>query len=133
MDAVLALVPTWLLFPEVYTAASRLPAPAALGVTAAIVALVPGFTFSYLRARRWPVAHGWSFVARRLVAGAAGVVILVACQLIAVAALEVGSPDAGVAGPALPEAVEAVVDRARQSLVEVVDRVTQNGPAQPAE
>jgi hypothetical protein len=74
--------------PELCAAASWLSARVALGLAAALAALVPGFTFSYLRAGPRRGCPGWSLAARRGDAGAAAIVLLLACQVAAVAWLD---------------------------------------------
>lgn len=127
--ALISLVPTWATFPELYTAALRLPAPAALAATAALASLVPGFTFHYLVARRQRVARRWSSTVRRGAVGAAVIAGLVALQVAATVAL--GLVEAGPRAddrPALPPSVVAAVGRAKQSIAEAVDRVRQSMP-----
>ena len=127
--ALIALVPTWITFPELYAAAAPLPPPLALGITAAVATLVPSFAFSYLRATPRPGARRWSFSAGRFAAGMAGMALLVACQVAAVAGLDLPQADDPRADrPALPHAVVAAVDRAKQSIADVVERVRRSVP-----
>jgi hypothetical protein len=129
MAALIALVPTWITFPLLYTAASPLPPPVALGVTAMVASLVPAFAFSYLRRRPRRGARWRSFSARRWAAGVAGMGLLVACQVAAIAGLNLPEANLRADRPALPQAVVAAVDRATQSFGEMVDRVTRHVPS----
>ncbi len=121
--ALIALVPTSITFPLLYTAASRLPPPVALGVTAMVASLVPAFAFSYLRRAPRRGARRWSVAARRGAAGVVGMALLVACQVAAVAGLNLPEANPGAGRPALPQAVVAAVDQAKQSFGEMIDRV----------
>lgn len=129
MAALIALVPTWITFPLLYTAASPLPPPVALGVTAMVASLVPAFAFSYLRRRPRGGARWRSFSARRWAAGLAGMGLLVACQVAAIAGLNLPEANPRADRPALPQAVVAAVDRAKQSFGAMVDRVTRHVPS----
>jgi hypothetical protein len=129
MAALIALVPTWITFPLLYTAASPLPPPLALGITAMVASLVPAFAFSYLRRMPRRGAQRRSFSAKRWAAGVAGMGLLVACQVAAVAGLNLPEPNPHADRPALPQAVVAGVDRAKQSLEEVIDRIRGHAPS----
>jgi quinol-cytochrome oxidoreductase complex cytochrome b subunit len=129
MAALRALIPTWITFPLLYTAASPLPPPVALGVTAMVASLVPAFAFSYLRRRPRGGARSRSFSARRWAAGVAGMGLLVACQVAAIAGLNLPEANSHDARLALPQAVGAAVARAKHSFGAMVDRVTQHVPS----
>jgi hypothetical protein len=129
LAALIALVPSWITFPLLYTAASPLPPPVALGVTAMVASLVPAFAFSYLRRRPRGGARWRSFSARRWAAGVAGMGLLVACQVAAIAGLNLPEANPRADRPALPQAVVAAVDRAKQSFGAMVDRVTRQVPS----
>lgn len=124
----LAVVPMGAILPELYGAAAWLPPPLALAIVAALAALLPGFTFSYLGPRPRSSRRGWSRAARRGVAGTAGIVLLLACQVAAVAWLEY--PQAGPPGerPALTQAVLSAVDQARQSIAGAMERARPDAP-----
>ena len=128
MAALIALVPTWITFPLVYTAASRLSPPVALGVTAMVASLVPAFAFSYLCGTSRQGARRWSASARHFAVGVAAMMLLVACQMAAVAGLNLPEASPRLERPALPQAMVAAVDRAKQSLGEMVDRVRRHLP-----
>lgn len=125
-----AIVPTAVVFPEMYEAAAWLPAPLALGIAAGLTALFPGFTFRYLRARSRGGRHRWSYAARRGAAGVAGMVLLGVCQVAAVAWLDLPQAGPRPERPPLTHAVLGAVDQARQSIAEVVDRVRSGTPPQ---
>jgi hypothetical protein len=55
--------------------------------------------------------------------------LLVACQVAAVAGLNLPEPNPHADRPALPQAVVAGVDRAKQSLEEVIDRIRGHAPS----
>jgi hypothetical protein len=129
LGALIALVPTWITFPLLYTAASPLPTPVALGITAMVASLVPAFAFSYLRRTPRRGARWRSFSAKRWAAGVAGMGLLVACQVAAVAGLNLSETDPRADRPALPQVVVTAVDRAKQSLGEMVDRVGRHVPS----
>jgi hypothetical protein len=117
--ALIALVPTWITFPLLYTTAARLPPPMALGATAMVASLVPAFAFSYLCRG----VRSGAFAARRCAVGLAGLTLLVACQMAAVAGLNLPRAERGADQLVLPLGVVAAVDRAKQSFGEMVDRV----------
>jgi hypothetical protein len=129
MAALIALVPTGITFPLVYTAASRLPPPLALGITAMVASLVPAFAFSYFRRTPRRGLRSWSFSAKRCAAGLAGMTLLVACQVAAVAGLSFPEAHPGAGRPALPQAVQAALERAKQSLGAMFDRITWHAPS----
>jgi hypothetical protein len=128
LAGLLAVVPMAAILPELYGAALWLPPPLALAVVAALAALLPAFTFSYLGPGPRRGRRGWSRAARRGVAGTAGIVLLLACQVAAVAWLDY--PRAGPPGerPALTEAVLGAVDQARQSIAGAMERARPDAP-----
>ena len=94
-----------------------------------VASLVPAFAFSYLRRRPRGVARWRSFSARRWAAGVAGMGLLVACQVAAIAGLNLPEASPRADRPAMPQAVVAAVDRAKQSFGAMVDRVTRHVPS----
>jgi hypothetical protein len=121
--ALVAVVPTSITLPLLYTAASPLPPPVALAVTAMVASLVPAFAFGYLRRSRRRGPRWQSFSARRWAAGLAGMGLLVACQMAAVAGLNLPEANPQTERLALPQVVVAAIEKAKQSLREMADRV----------
>jgi hypothetical protein len=94
-----------------------------------VASLVPAFAFSYLRRMPRRGAQRRSFSAKRWAAGVAGMGLLVAGQVAAVAGLNLPEANPRADRAAVPQTVVVAVDWAKQSLEKMIDRIRRHAPS----